>query len=102
MNFINQHIEQIGSLCLKHKVQELYAFGSVLDDQRFTTESDVDLIVKFNTNIPVEQYADLFFGLADDLEEVLNRKVDLMLQKHIENKFLRENIEESKRKIYEA
>jgi predicted nucleotidyltransferase len=102
MNLIQQHINSINDLCKKHKVKELYAFGSVLDENRFNDESDVDLIVKFNDGVLVEDYADLFFDLADGLELIFTRRVDLMINKHIPNKYLRENIEETKKIIYEA
>ena len=68
MNFIQQHINSVHDLCKKHKVKELYAFGSVLDQTKFNDESDVDLIVKFNDDVLVEDYADLYFDLADELE----------------------------------
>jgi predicted nucleotidyltransferase len=102
MNLIQQHIKSISELCIKHKVKELYAFGSVLDENRFNDESDVDLIVKFNDGVLVEDYADLYFDLADELELIFTRRVDLMINKHIPNKYLRENIEETKKIIYEA
>ncbi len=102
MNFIQQHISSIQDLCKKHKVKELYAFGSVLDETKFNKDSDVDLIVKFNDDVLVEEYADLYFDLADTFELLFNRKVDLMIKKYITNKYLRENIEETKKIIYEA
>jgi predicted nucleotidyltransferase len=102
MNFINQHKKEISNICQQHHVKELFAFGSVVDSNKFNIESDVDLIVKFSENIPVESYADLYFDLADQLEVLFDRKVDLMIKKVITNKFLNENIEETKKLIYEA
>ena len=39
------HIPQIRELCEQHKVERLYAFGSVLTE-RFSKDSDVDFLVK--------------------------------------------------------
>ncbi len=102
MNLIEQHRAEIASLCSKYKVQELYAFGSVLDESRFNEHSDIDLIVKFNNDVDVLDYVDLFFGLIENLERVFKRKVDLYTLNPIENRFLRENIESTKQIVYAA
>lgn len=102
MNFLQQYQTEIANLCRKHKVKELYAFGSVLDENRFNDKSDVDLIVKFNEDVDILEYADLFFDLADDMEHLFKRTVDLMTLKPIANRFLRENIESTKKLVYAA
>lgn len=102
MNFIQQHISSINHLCKQYRVKELYAYGSVTDSELFTPQSDVDLIVKFKEEVPVEAYADLYFDLAESLEEVLHRKVDLMTDKPIQNRILKAHIEASKQQIYAA
>lgn len=98
---ITNNLNQIKALCEQHKVKELYVFGSATTDS-FNEKSDVDLIVKFDANIPVEEYADLYFDLADGFENLFKRKVDLMLLKPIPNRFLRENIDSTKRLLYAA
>ncbi|MCZ2139863.1 MAG: nucleotidyltransferase domain-containing protein [Bacteroidia bacterium] len=47
MNLLEQHKTEITNLCKQYKVQELYAFGSVLNENRFNEQSDIDLIVKY-------------------------------------------------------
>lgn len=47
MTLIDQNIRYIISLCDKHKVRNLYAFGSVLSDNLNET-SDIDFLVSFN------------------------------------------------------
>ncbi|WP_262249205.1 nucleotidyltransferase domain-containing protein [Parapedobacter soli] len=56
MNFLTKHIDAIRKLCSKHYVKQLYAFGSVLT-HRFDTDSDVALIVDFDS-VTVEDYAE--------------------------------------------
>ena len=102
MNFIQQYQTEITTLCIKHKVKELYAFGSVLDAKKFNENSDVDVIVKFDDKVVVEDYANLFFDFADNLEVLFKRKVDLMISKPIKNRFLRANIESTKQLVYAA
>ena len=102
MNLLEQHKTEITNLCKQYKVQELYAFGSVLDENRFNEQSDIDLIVKFNNDVDVLDYVDLFFDLIENLERVFKRKVDLYTLNPIENRFLRENIESTKQIVYAA
>lgn len=95
---IETYKEQIRRLCKTHKVKSLYSFGSV-NTAGFTNESDVDLMVDFETNDPIE-YTDNYFDLKFELERILNRSIDLLENKAIENPFLRENINKSKVLIY--
>lgn len=98
MNLITLNIEQINQLCLKHKVRKLYVFGSVLKDS-FTNESDIDLVVDFE-KIDLQEYADNYFDLKDQLEYVFKRPVDLLEEKGIRNPFLRQQIDFEKQLIY--
>lgn len=101
VNFFNNHIEQIKDLCQKHKVKAFYAYGSVTTDQ-FSDESDLDFIVAFLPEVPVEEYAEHYFELLFSLEKLTGREIDLMTQKEIKNPFLKESIEKSKTLLYAA
>lgn len=98
MGLIEAYRDQIFELCENHKVKSLYSFGSV-NTTRFTKESDVDLMVDFDTSDPIE-YTDSYFDLKFELERILNRSIDLLESKAIKNPFLRANIDKSKILIY--
>jgi uncharacterized protein len=98
MNLIKTYQNQIQKLCERHKVSSLYAFGSVLTPE-FTKESDVDLVVDFNTNDPLE-YTDHYFNLKFDLEKIFNRPIDLLENKALKNPFLIASIDKTKVLIY--
>ncbi len=98
MKIIEDHINQIIHLCHKHKVARLYAFGSVLKNE-LTPSSDIDLLVDFN-KIPLKDYADNYFSLKDALENLLNRKIDLLENTAIKNPYLRSSIDSSKVSLY--
>ncbi len=99
MNLIQQYQTELSDLCRKHKVKELYAFGSVVDEKRFNDKSDVDLLVNFE-NVPLLEYADNFFDLADGLEHILKRKVDLLTMKSLRNKYFIESVNRTKKMVY--
>lgn len=98
MNLVELHIDKIKSLCAKHKVNKLFVFGSVLKDT-FTNDSDIDLVVDFET-FELSEYADNYFDLKDQLESLFNRPVDLLEEKGIRNPFLRKQIDTEKLLIY--
>jgi predicted nucleotidyltransferase len=98
MGLLETYNDQIQRLCKNHRVKTLYSFGSV-NTQKFTADSDVDLMVDFAISDPIE-YADNYFDLKFELERILNRSIDLLENKAIKNPFLRENIDKSKVLIY--
>jgi len=95
---LDQFSNEINSLCLQNKVKSLYVFGSVLTD-RFTDNSDIDLIVDIDSNDPFD-YADSYFNLKFALQDLFNRPIDLLENKAIKNPYIRQNIDDSKSLIY--
>ncbi len=96
---IESNIEKIRSLCLKFQVNKLYTFGSVNTD-KFTEDSDIDFLVDFKP-MDYSDYADSYLDFADQLESVLNKSVDLLTYKSLQNPFFIESINQNKRLIYE-
>jgi len=98
MGLVETYKDQIQKLCKNYKVKTLYSFGSV-NTNRFTKDSEVDLMVDFETHDPIK-YTDNYFNPKFELEKILNRSIDLLESKAIMNPFLRENIDKSKILIY--
>ena len=68
-------------LMFKYSVDTLGLFGSIVRDD-FTDQSDIDIVVTFSKPIDLD-----FFDLADELEEHLNRKVDLVSRNGIKPRY---------------
>lgn len=98
MQLTPKHISEIRELCERYKVKALYAFGSVTTE-KFNAASDVDLIVDFQVTDPFD-YADNYFTLKDQLEQTLQKHVDLLEQKAIRNPFLKQEIDRTKVLVY--
>ncbi len=98
MKIDNQQIELIQDLCRSGKVKTLFAFGSVIRED-FNESSDVDLVVDFDEKDPFK-YADLYFNLKSNLEDVLKRQVDLLEERAIRNRLFRKQLDDTKVKIY--
>lgn len=97
-SILKKNIQEITELCARHKVEVLYAFGSVLTD-KFHQNSDVDLVVKFLPQ-DVLEYADNYFQLKFSIEKILERDIDLLEEKAIKNPFVKENINKTKYLLY--
>lgn len=100
MELIDANIQRIVELCILYKVKTLYVFGSILTS-RFRSDSDVDLLVNFNKeHIPLSEYADNFFDFQFALESLFNRKVDLVCDDAIKNRYFRQEVDSKKQLIY--
>lgn len=94
------NIQRILDLCRTHKVKTLAVFGSILTD-RFNEQSDVDLLVDFDTTDHEKwDYVTNYFDFRDALERLFNRKVDLIEEGGLRNKFFIANINRTKQIIY--
>ncbi len=98
MTVLSVHIDQIKKACTANKVKTLFAFGSATND-KFKTDSDIDLVVDIAESDPLA-YSDNYFSLKEQLENIFNRRIDLLEQKAIRNPFLMKEIEKTKVLIY--
>ncbi len=99
MNLIDKNIDAIKMLCDKHKVKELYIFGSVLTD-KFTDSSDIDVLIQFG-QVELMDYFDNYMDFKEELEKLLNRNVDLVENQAIRNPIFRRVVDREKQLVYE-
>lgn len=98
---IEQNLNEIIRICTHRRVRRLAVFGSATDDRFDPDRSDLDLLVEFETMQPAE-HADQYFGLAEDLERLLNRPVDLIEPAGVRNPYFRKSLEDTQVEIYAA
>ncbi len=105
MSLIKNNLDKITDACKKHNVESLYLFGSAVRETDFTEESDVDFLVNFKDSLSLSN-EDIFKRVANyedlssTLENILNRKVDLLQERNIRNRFLRYFINKEKKLLY--
>ena len=99
MNLIDVNQDKLIELCNKHKVKELYLFGSILTE-KFNDLSDVDLLIQFH-QIELLDYFDNYMELKEELEQLFHRPIDLVEDQAIRNPIFRKIIEREKQLIYE-
>ena len=87
-------------VCRTHKVDKIYAFGSSITNHFDPETSDIDVVVKIDIEDPVDR-GEALLSLWDNLEILFDRKVDLLTDDSIRNPFLRNNIDRTKKLIYD-
>lgn len=98
---IIEKLPEVRRLCEKHRVRRLELFGSAADDRFDAATSDIDLLAEFQP-MPTIEYADAFFGLQEELQEVFHRPIDLIELAPIDNPYFLEAIQESRILLYES
>jgi uncharacterized protein len=91
----------LSELCRKFQVKKLEVFGSAADGEFDANRSDLDFLVEFQ---PVEtgRIAPDYFGLLHALEDLFERKVDLVMDRAIRNPYFRRGVDQSRTPIYAA
>lgn len=97
---IKDNLTQLQKLCQKYEVKTMYLFGSACTKE-FNPDSDIDILIEFK-DLSIEKYTDNYFKLHYDLEELFNRKIDLITTKSITNPYLKQSIEETRELLYAA
>ena len=94
---IDLPMEELAEFCRRNRITKLSLFGSVLRDD-FGPESDIDVLVEFEAG---HTPGLAFFGMADELEELLGRKVDFLTERGL-NKYIRKRVLSEAMSIYDA
>lgn len=97
---IKDKLNDLKKLCQDYDVKTMYVFGSVCTD-KFNDKSDIDILISFK-DISIEKYTDNYFELHYKLEELFNRKIDLLTENSLSNPYFIESIEETKQLLYAA
>ena len=94
MNLATAEKEKIVEICERNDIEFCALFGSFARGEA-TDESDIDLLVKFSKPIGWA-----FYGIAEELEKALGRRVDLATENMI-GKRIRESVFRDLKVIYE-
>ena len=89
--------ERIAEFCRRNHIRRLAFFGSVLRDD-FRPESDVDVLVEFE---PGTRLGFAFFGIEQELSQILGRRVDLRTPQEL-SKYFRDEVLAEAEEVYVA
>jgi uncharacterized protein len=91
--------ERLADFCRKRNIRKLSLFGSVLRDD-FRPDSDVDVLVEFEPGAPRDLYE--FVGIQQELEALVGRDVDLVMESTLRNPIRRRAILAAPEVVYAA
>jgi len=100
-HLIEEKRSELELICRRRHVRRIELFGSATGPEFDPARSDLDFLVTFE-DIPVDSYADEYFGLLEDLQGLFQRKVDLVMESSIENPYFRQAVEATRTLVYAA
>lgn len=97
---IKSKLPELKALCQKYDIKTMHVFGSACTD-KFDDNSDIDILIAFK-EISVEKYMDNYFELHYKLEQLFNRKIDLLTENSLSNPYFIESVKETKELLFAA
>jgi len=89
--------QPIAEFCRRHHIRRLSLFGSILRAD-FGPDSDIDVLVEFE---PGRVPGFGFFGIQEELAQMLGRKVDLNTPGFL-SKYFRDEVMQEAQVLYDA
>ena len=99
IDLVRLHLPEIAQVCTTHRVARLDVFGSATRSDYRTGESDLDLLVAFQS-MPPRELADAYYGLLEDLRTVLGVPIDLVMRDAVKNRYVAAAIERERQPVY--
>lgn len=101
MNSVTEPFESaLRELCRRFRVERLYVFGSAADGRFEASRSDLDFLVTLEAQTPGE-YAANYLDLAQAMEKLFQRRVDLVTERSIRNPYFREAVNATRQLLYD-
>jgi len=98
-DLLSRNRESLRELCHAQRVSELEIFGSATTADFNPEKSDLDFLVEFQ-DPDRPGIADRFLGLAEGLERIFQRNVDLVTRRSLKNPVFISAINRSKQVVY--
>lgn len=89
--------DKIAAFCRRHHIRKLSFFGSILRND-FDSRSDIDILVEF---APGHTPGLAFFGMQEELSEILGREVDLNTKNFL-SRYFRDQVISEAQELYNA
>ncbi len=101
ISLIEQSKPALAALCRRFRVNRLFVFGSGASGRFDLSTSDLDFVVELADRQPTKSYADRYLGLAEALERLFGRRVDLLTEQSLRNPYLRSEVRATRELVYE-
>jgi len=98
---VSSRLGELKVLCQRFHVRRLELFGSATTIEFDVRRSDLDFLVEFDTVSPAE-HAEMYFGLLEALQHLLDRHVDLVESKAMRNPYFIRDVNKTRTLLYAA
>ena len=98
---IERQLAAVAALCRQYSVRKLRLFGSAATGMFIPATSDLDFVAEF-AGTQSADYPDRYLDFAEALEELFNRRVDVVTERAIRNPYFRAEVERTAQVIYET
>lgn len=98
---LESHRQEVVAACQRFAVERLEVFGSAMRADFDAEKSDVDLIVRFRAP-DKPGVADRYYDLAETLERILGRRVDLVTERSLRSPLFLQKIAADRVTVYAA
>jgi len=99
---IGKYKTKLADICNDNQaISKLYIFGSALTSRFDNETSDIDVLVETTDMLP-EEKGEKLIAMWDNLENLFNRKIDLLTENSLQNPFLKKEIEQTRKLIYDG
>jgi hypothetical protein len=102
IDLVRKHQQEIAALCKQFKVRQLEIFGSCVTGEFDPDSSDLDFIVDFDAPEAPPGLLSRYLALAEALERLLGKPVDLITQPSIKNPYFRKAVDDTREPVYAA
>ena len=99
---IEENRDAIEALCREFGVARLEVFGSIVNGEFDSEQSDVDFIVEYPKGYDLGPWARKHLELQERLEAILGRKVDLIMASAIRKPRFIQSISPYRKVLYAA
>ena len=99
IDLITQKREEVAEHCRRLNVRRLDVFGSAARGDFNPEKSGIDFLVEFGEHERLNRFHQ-YFDLANSLEDLFERKVDLVVARHFDNPYFRASVEASREAVY--
>jgi|688.fasta_scaffold231455_2 predicted nucleotidyltransferase len=99
--FVIEKMDDIERICIETSVSKIGLFGSALREDFDLHKSDLDFVVEFHAP-DAPGISDRYFALAEKLEMIFGRPVDLVTARSIKNPAFSASVASSLRPLYAA
>lgn len=101
IKLVENRIGALRDACRRHQVVRLEIFGSAASGVAFNDRhSDIDFLVTFRAGADLGPWLAEYFNLRDELEQALDKPVDLVMDGAVNNPLFRRQVDQSRELIY--